>query len=105
MSGRHSRNKGSRDELALVKFLQAHGFAAEKISGMYKRGPDVSLPLLNFDRRIEVKVRARGFGDLYKWLSGADVLVIRADRQRPLVVVPLDFAIQVASAAEKGRLR
>jgi Holliday junction resolvase len=33
MAGRHSRNKGSRNELALVKFLQGHGFAAEKISG------------------------------------------------------------------------
>jgi hypothetical protein len=32
VSGRHSRNKGSRNELALVKFLQAHGIAAEKVS-------------------------------------------------------------------------
>jgi hypothetical protein len=103
MSGRYSRNKGSRAELALVKVLQANGFAAEKISRMYRRGPDVSVPLLNFDRRLEVKIRGRGFGQLYAWLKDADVLVIRGDRQRPLVIVPIDFAIQVAIAAEKGK--
>ena len=40
MSGRKSRDKGNRAERAIVKFLQAQGFAAEKISGMYKPGPD-----------------------------------------------------------------
>jgi hypothetical protein len=105
MSGRHSRNKGSRAELALMKFLQAHGFAAEKISGLYKAGPDLSVPLLGVDRQVEVKIRGRAFGALYRWLDGADLLVVRADRQPPLVVIPLSLAAEIASAAEKGRGR
>jgi hypothetical protein len=105
VSGRHSRNKGSRAELALVKFLQAHGFAAEKVSGMYRRGPDLSVPLLGRDMAVEVKCRAAGFRELYRWLDGADLLIIRADRQQPLVVIPLSLATEIAFAAEKGRGR
>jgi len=33
------------------------------------------------DRRVEVKVRANGFQRLYDWLTGADLLIVRADRQ------------------------
>jgi hypothetical protein len=101
--GRWSRDKGARFERKLTQFFQSHGFAATKISGMYRPGHDIDLPLLNFDRRIEVKIRARAFNQFYQWLKDADVLVIRGDRQRPLVVVPLDFAIEVAAAAERGR--
>jgi hypothetical protein len=58
------------------------------------------VPLLGRDRRIEVKIRANGFRRLYDWLSGADMLVVRADRHEPLLVVPLRFAMEVAAAAE-----
>jgi hypothetical protein len=64
---------------------------------------DVSVPLLGVDRRVEVKVRGNGFRELYKWLDGADLLVVRADRSEPLVVLPLRFAIEIAVAAERGR--
>jgi hypothetical protein len=84
-SGRHSRRKGSREELALVRFLQDHGFAAEKLSRTGYTGPDVSVPLLGVDRRVEVKVRSNGFRQPYDWLADADLLVVRADRAEPLV--------------------
>lgn len=67
MSGRASRRKGMRAENAIVRLLQERGFAAEKISGMYKPGPDLSVPLLGIDRKCEVKCRGRGFGQLYAW--------------------------------------
>jgi hypothetical protein len=89
----------------LVKFLQAEGFAAEKISGLYKPGPDLSVPLLGRDMAVEVKIRSNGFRELYRWLAGADLLIVRADRDRPLVVVPLVLAAEIARAAEKGRVR
>lgn len=101
--GLKSRRKGARAELALVKVLQNNGFAAEKTSGMYKPGPDLSVPLLGVDQRVEVKVRAHGFNQLYKWLEGADLLIVRADRSEPLVVVPLSLAIQIAQAAEPNK--
>ena len=103
MSGRRSRNKGMRGERALVRFFQSHGLAAEKISGMYRPGADLSLPLLGVDREVEVKVRAHGFRELYAWLAGRDILVIRADRREPLCVVPLRLAAEIAVAAERAR--
>jgi Holliday junction resolvase len=51
MSGRRSRNKGMRGERALVRFFQSHGLAAGKISGMYRPGADLSLPLLGVESR------------------------------------------------------
>jgi Holliday junction resolvase len=103
MSGRRSRDKGARAERALVRFLQERGFAAEKISGMYKPGADISVPLLGCDRRVEVKVRGTGFRQLYEWLDGRDLLIVRADRRQPLVVLPLRLAAEVAQAAMRGK--
>jgi Holliday junction resolvase len=65
MSGRHSRNKGSRTERALVKFLQDRGLAAEKVSGLYKPGPDLIVPVLGRDLRVEAKARSHGFAQVY----------------------------------------
>jgi Holliday junction resolvase len=105
--GRASRDKGNRNERALVTLLQAAGFAAERVplSGAAhgRFGGDVSVPLLGADCRVEVKCRGNGFRELYRWLDGVDLLVVRADRAEPLVVLPLRFAIEIAVAAERGR--
>jgi hypothetical protein len=66
-------------------------------------GGDVSVPLLGVDRRVEVKVRGNGFRELYRWLDGADFLIVRADRLEPLVVVPLKFASEIAALAEQTK--
>jgi Holliday junction resolvase len=104
--GRASRQKGNRFERALVRVLQEHGFAAERVplSGAARGrfGGDLSVPLLGVDRRIEVKARGNGFKQLYEWLNGADFLIVRADWREPLVVIPLDLAIEIAKAAEKN---
>ena len=98
--GRASRQKGNREERLLVRILQEYGFAAERVplSGAARGrfGGDLSVPLLGRDLRVESKVRADGFRELYKWLEGADALVVRADRQEPLVVLPFKFAIEIA---------
>ena len=54
------------EERALARFLQDRGFAAEKVSGMYKSGPDLSVPLLGIDRSVEIKIRAAGFKEIYR---------------------------------------
>ncbi len=64
---------------------------------------DLTVPLLNIDRTIEVKARANGFRELYTWLSGRDLLIVRADRREPLVVLPLKLAAEIAVAAERGK--
>lgn len=105
--GRASRDKGNRIERALVAFMQDHGFAAERVplSGAARGrfGGDISLPLLGVDRRVEVKGRANGFARLYGWLDDVDLLVLKADRREPLVVLPLRFAAEIAAAAERDR--
>jgi hypothetical protein len=45
----------------------------------------------------------RAVHQLYAWLDGEDLLIVRADRCRPLVVLPLELAVEVAAAAERGR--
>jgi hypothetical protein len=103
-NGRRSRAKGLRGERVLVRFLQDRGFAAERISvsGVAVCG-DLSVPLLGVDRCVEVKCRANGFRELYAWLDGRDLLIVRADRRKPLVVVPLRLAAEIARAAERKR--
>jgi hypothetical protein len=86
--------KGNRPERAIVKFLQNRGFAAERVplsgsAGALVQGrPDGAG--FRVDRVVEVKCRADGFREFYKWLQDRDILIVRADRSEPLVVlIPL----------------
>jgi hypothetical protein len=84
-----------------VRYLQARGLNATKVSRTGYRGTDLSLDLLGIERRVECKVRSHGFTQLYDWLANSDLLIIRADRREPLVVLPLWLASEVAAAAER----
>ena len=57
---------------------------------------DIVLPLLGRDLCVEVKARADGFRELYSWLNQRDVLIVKADRQEPLVIVRLPLAAEIA---------
>jgi hypothetical protein len=86
--GPRSRNKGARAERALVRFLQEHGFAAERVPLSGSAGGrfvgDLSLPLLGIDRCVEVKCRGNGFRKLYDWLVARELLIVWADRRAML---------------------
>jgi hypothetical protein len=84
--------------------LQERGFAAEKSSRTGYTGHDLTVPMLGTDRHVEVKIRANGFRELYGWLDGADLLIVRADRKEPLVVLPLRLAAEVAAVAERHKV-
>jgi hypothetical protein len=90
-----------------VRLLQERGLAAEHVplSGAARGrfGGDVSVPVLGVDRRVEVKCRGNGFRELCKWLDGADMLIVRADRRELLVVVPLKLAAEIAAMAERAK--
>jgi hypothetical protein len=98
MSGRRSHDKGARTERAVARVLQANGFAAAKISRAYQPGHDIVLSLNGRDLCVEVKARAGGFQELYSWLSGRDLLIMKADRQEPLVILRLSLAAEIAKA-------
>lgn len=102
--GKFSRDKGARIERAIISAMQENGFAAERVplSGAAhgRFGGDISFPLAGRDLRVEVKGRKTGFRQLYHWIEGADVLMVRADRMETLVVLRLPLAMEVARRAE-----
>ncbi len=103
--GKRSRDKGNRTERAIVKALQNLGAERVPLSGSAGGSytGDLTVPLLGADRVVEVKARKDGFRELYSWLEQRDLLVVKADRKEPLVVLRLDLAARVAMAAERGK--
>lgn len=103
-----ARDKGRRNEHLAVKALQDCGFDAERVfgSGAFEQqlGPnfkgDICLTLASDSLAGEVKVRAKGFKQLYDWLDDGrkDFLMVRADRKPWLMVVPMDTVERLLSA-------
>jgi hypothetical protein len=91
---------------AIVNFLPERGFAAERVPlsgaacGSYLG--NVTIPVLNVDRAAEVKCRANGFRELYRWLEGRDFLIVRTDRSEPLVIIPMKLAAEITAVAENS---
>ncbi len=106
--GRASREKGARTEREAVAILQDAGIAAVKIplSGACggRFAGDITAPVLGVDRLLEVKCRAAGFTEIYRWIGLHYAVVIRRDRAEPLVVVRLKDFAQLAIRADKERL-
>jgi hypothetical protein len=102
MSGRHSRTKGARTERSLVNAMQSHGAAVRVLlSGAVgdRFAGDVLLPMMGRDFCVALTARADGFRELYRWLDQRDVLIVKADRQKPLVIVWLSLAAEIAKLA------
>jgi hypothetical protein len=107
MGGRAPKQKGTRTERRIVSLCQTGGLAAERIplSGSVggRFSGDISVPLLGVDRTVEVKCRASGFAQLYGWLADNFALVVKRDRDAPLVVMRLSDALEIAQAAERAK--
>jgi hypothetical protein len=58
---------------------------------------------LGRDLIVEVKARADGFREMYRWLDGRDALVVKANRRDPLVILPLRLGLEIAAMAGKSR--
>ena len=103
MSGRGSRSNGARTERRVINALQAYRLAAAcvPLSGAVGRrfAGDVILPLVGRDLSVEVKAWADGFRELYCWLSESHILIVKADRQEPLVFLCMSLAAQIAKRA------
>tara|TARA_Y100000592_G_scaffold3826_1_gene5524 strand:+ start:68 stop:397 length:330 start_codon:yes stop_codon:yes gene_type:complete len=95
MGGKSARTKGASFEREVVNWHKDRNVEAERIplsgaakgsySGDLKIGPEQAL-------LAECKRRARAWQDLYDALDqdGSDMLFIRKDRERTLVVLPLE---------------
>jgi hypothetical protein len=105
--GKASRDKGARAEREAVRILQDAGLASERVplsgaSGGRYCG-DVSVPVLGIDRTLEVKCRATGWKQAYAFLGQNYGLVIRADREEPLMVMRLKDFGELALKADMRR--
>src|SRR5262249_31458444 len=105
MSGARHRQKAVREERMLVGIARDSGFAAERVPlsgsvGRQRFSGDIVFPLLGHDLCVESKVGDNGFRQLYHWLQGRDLLVVRADRRAPLVVLPMRLPIEIGKAAD-----
>jgi Holliday junction resolvase len=107
MNGARNRRKGNRTERETVSILQEAGIAAERMPLSGAAGGsfigDVLVPVLGVDRRLEVKCRAGGFVQIYKWLASHYGLVVRADRSEPLIILRLKDFAELAIRADRDR--
>jgi len=109
MSGRKSKNKGYRGERDFVLRWRGRGFGAERmpLSGALgsvagvDMGGDVKLWSVYNDYKVECKWRANGFKQIYKWLEpeNIDILSLKADHQKPLVVMTEETLAEIMGEA------
>ena len=83
--GLSQRQKGLRRER---EFAQLTGGKRVPLSGA--AGGEYTGDVKALGMTWEVKARADGFRELYKWLDGSDALALKADRQEWLVVLPYE---------------
>ena len=107
MNGRRSRDKGTRTEHPARRLLRAQGQLTQG-SRAWCPGSNFNVLTPSVNRGVQVKCRAAGFCHAY----GRDyaVLIVKADRQEPLVVLRMFLATEIAGAAtgsctecDKGR--
>ena len=105
MSGKKSRDKGARGERMFCQEVKDRGLNSYRIP--------LSGAMRNFDNDViietdfsplegEVKLRANGFSQLYKFLQPTktagkppDFLAVKQDRQDFLVVITLDNYVKL----------
>lgn len=94
--GKFSKDKGTRGERDFVNRLNGQGIKARRVplsGAMANYKNDIILDWLGNDADAEVKIRADGFREIYKWIKPVKVLFIKANRQEGLAVVRLkDFS-------------
>jgi hypothetical protein len=85
VSGRRSKQKGSRRELEFSRLI---GGTKVPLSGAL--GGEFVGDVRGMGMVWEVKSRKAAWGQLYEWLDKVDALALKRDRSKWLVVMPLD---------------
>ena len=97
MSGRKHRDKGNRAELEIVQLHEDIGIHAERypLSGASHfrgSGHDLDIYAEADQPPLHAEVKARstgeGFAQIEKWLGDFDMLILKRNRKKPLVVLP-----------------
>jgi len=85
----NAKRKGSRVEREIKKIFEEKGLKVVRSAGSFGSA-DLHVELIG-----HVQVKARKEMAIYKWLKGNDAVVIKADRQEPLIVLPLQRLLEV----------
>lgn len=81
-----AKAKGSRVERQIRKIFEQAGFNVVRSAGSLGES---DLYVYNKEISLSIQVKARKTLQLYSWLGNADALVVKADREEPLIVLPL----------------
>ena len=104
MGGKHSKDKGRRNENAIVGYLRAHGYPdTERISVLGLPGPDIT----GFNGRvIEAKIEATPPSKkIEDWLKDVAMVIYRFDDEMDYrVVMRLDELLDLLDEADNGEL-
>jgi hypothetical protein len=87
--GVFSRNKGNREERAIVNLHKQHGFEAKRVP-LSGAADGFKGDLIVHGLVGEAKLRATGFRTIYSWLGDNDFLTIRNDKSERLYVIRED---------------
>jgi len=100
-----SRDKGQRIERELVHLHQDAGIPATRVPLSGATGGAYAGDLRILDLIAEVKARkdGSGFKQLEAWLGEHDVLFLRRDRQRPLVLMPWEVYVQLIQSYQRRK--
>jgi Holliday junction resolvase len=85
----NAKRKGSRVEREIKKIFEERGLKVVRSAGSLGSA-DLYVELIG-----HIQVKARKEMSIYKWLEGNDAVVIKADRQEPLIVLPLQRFLEV----------
>jgi len=80
----NAKAKGSRVEREIRKIFEQKGLKVVRSAGSLGSA-DLHVEGLGY-----IQIKARKEMAIYKWLEGNDAVVIKADRQKPLLVIPLE---------------
>ena len=88
MGGRTHKIKGSRVEREIVNALKGAGIPAFRVplSGAGAISGDVKFgPRHKYTAEVKARKNGGGFTQLERWMGDADALILRRDRQQPMV--------------------
>ena len=88
--GKRSVRKGKRIEYQVRNAFREMGFKCFRVPVSGNSEGFSGDLVLEGAFRVEVKARKSGFSRLYRWLEDREVLVIKADRKPPLVVMSIE---------------
>lgn len=81
---KNKKAKGSRVEREVKRLIQSYGFSVVRSAGSFGSAD------LYVEGLGSVQVKARKELGFLKWLDGADMLVVKQDRDKPYVVMELE---------------